>query len=747
MPENTDTNHRINPQSPNPQVPQTPQEPALGAAVNPEIASVQVNRPETSKIPPTMGAKPVQSPAAPKKIGKEKLEASKRRFILGCMGGFISLFVIFMVLMVLMISRSGASNPVMRAFGLDPGGVRVFLQGVVGFAFGILSLLFLLLLIVGLFKYLGAQKGDKEKRGRNLRMTIINTFALIFMVTIWAVLANYIGKIEIAAERVIAQIVVLKPDNLNDLTAPVEITFSALDVAKALEMSGIKLERMNWDLDGDGNFETPVVTPEVTRLYDKKGTYNVALQVKVIGEENYRTPFTKLISIPNAAFAAQPSVGTAPLVVEFDASSILDRSNMASIDWDFDNDGIYERTGVDNLRVRYTFEQIGVYRVHLRAIDKNNNVENYYRNIEVVPADQPIVSAIIDATPGLKGPIPFQIRFDAGRSTGLKGNLIKYQWDFGDGTDLQSGKSTSHVFNRPGFYLVSLTIEDELGNKATNTVEVEAQSVSSAPEAIISTSPSAEAGLPLTGKLPFKIEFDASGSLDADNDIVQYEWDFNNDGAVDQEGRTATYTFEKAGTYTVKLTVGDSEGQKGSALLNVVVEEPGIIAVITAVPEDGTAPLTVQFDGSSSSAYQSNIVSYEWDFGDGSPKTVTGAIVSHKYNTVGSYEAKLKVIAANNESASASKLIYVREVPLRACFVPSRTQGLAPLTVTFDSKCSTGAVTGYHWQYGDGDESNAKNPTHTFDFPGTYTVILEVTDSKNNVSTYQELIVAEGDVE
>ncbi|MBN2307200.1 PKD domain-containing protein [Candidatus Peregrinibacteria bacterium] len=737
MPENSNPNQNVPPPAATP--------------VTPEMEAVSANQPKTagsSAVKAGMGVKPVKKGAMPPtKIGKEKPEQSKRKFILGCIGGFIILFVIFIILMVLMISRSGASNPVMQAFNLDPGGVRNFLQGVVGFAFGMLSLLFLILLIIGLFKYLGAQKSDAEKRRRNLIMTIVNTVSLVLMVGIWAVLANYIGRIEIAAERVIAEIVVVEPEDLSNLTAPVEITFSALNVAKALEQGGIQIEGMNWDLDGDGSFELPVKDPEVTHLYNQKGIYTIGLQVKVAGEENYREPYTQIISIPNAAFAAEPSTGTAPLTVEFDASIIISKSDAASLDWDFDGDGTYELEGPDNLRPRYIFDQIGIYKVHLRAIDKNNNVENYYRNIEVVVSDQPIVSASIDATPGLKGGIPFQVRFDASRSVATKGKIVKYQWDFGDGSDLQSGKSVSHVFSESGFYSVALTVEDDLGNQASTTLEIEAQSVSSVPEAVISTVPAAPGEQPLTGTLPFKVEFDASDSLDADKDIVDYKWDFDDDGTVDQEGVKATHTYDKTGSFTVRLSVADSEGQESSVTMQVVVGEPGVLAVITATPEEGTAPLTVQFDGSSSSAYQGNIVSYEWDFGDGSPKTITGAIVSHKYNAVGTYEVRLKILTNNNASASASKSIYVREVPLRACFTPSRSSGLAPLTVTFDSKCSTGAVSAYHWQYGDGEETTSKNPTHTFEFPGTYTVILEVADSKNNVSTYQEVVVAEGEVQ
>jgi PKD repeat protein len=93
------------------------------------------------------------------------------------------------------------------------------------------------------------------------------------------------------------------------------------------------------------------------------------------------------------------------------------------------------------------------------------------------------------------------------------------------------------------------------------------------------------------------------------------------------------------------------------------------------------------------------------------------------------------------------KVIYVREIPLRACFEPSRRSGEAPLAVTFDSKCSTGTVSTYSWDFGDGSDSDSRKPTHTFENPGTYSVTLEVSDDKKNVASFSDVIVAEGALE
>jgi PKD repeat protein len=68
------------------------------------------------------------------------------------------------------------------------------------------------------------------------------------------------------------------------------------------------------------------------------------------------------------------------------------------------------------------------------------------------------------------------------------------------------------------------------------------------------------------------------------------------------------------------------------------------VAVIQAFPQAGQAPLLVHFDGRGS--YSRNgiggIVSYDWDFGDGSPR-IAGDTTSHTFVRAGSYNACLTV--------------------------------------------------------------------------------------------------------
>lgn len=80
---------------------------------------------------------------------------------------------------------------------------------------------------------------------------------------------------------------------------------------------------------------------------------------------------------------------------------------------------------------------------------------------------------------------------------------------------------------------------------------------------------------PSTARAGTELTFDASGTIVSnipeDTVAVGWEWDFG-DGST-ATGETVTHTYEKAGTYTVKLTVTDSAGREASVEDPLVVKE------------------------------------------------------------------------------------------------------------------------------------------------------------------------------
>jgi len=140
---------------------------------------------------------------------------------------------------------------------------------------------------------------------------------------------------------------------------------------------------------------------------------------------------------------------------------------------------------------------------------------------------------------------------------------------------------------------------------------------------------------------------------------------------ADQLGAALNYSVP-AGTYFLHvrgagygspLTTGYSAyGSLGQYwIVGTVVDPTGAVAPVanaTAIPASGTAPLTVQFDGSASFDQDGSIVSYSWNFGDGT--SGSGPVVSHIY-PAGTYTAILTV--TDNSGLSSSKSLVIQSHP------------------------------------------------------------------------------------
>lgn len=86
----------------------------------------------------------------------------------------------------------------------------------------------------------------------------------------------------------------------------------------------------------------------------------------------------------------------------------------------------------------------------------------------------------------------------------------------------------------------------------------------------------------VSGTEPLTVNFSSTGSFDSDGSIVEYQWDFDGDGSIDQRGATlssASHTFSR-GSYDVTLYIEDDAGEVGSATVLVSVDVNGLDAGI-----------------------------------------------------------------------------------------------------------------------------------------------------------------------
>ena len=212
--------------------------------------------------------------------------------------------------------------------------------------------------------------------------------------------------------------------------------------------------------------------------------------------------------------------------------------------------------------------------------------------------------------------------------------------------------------------------------------------------------------------------FDATRSSDPDRQKLSYLWNFGDGQTSDQP--VVTHTFDKAGEYSVTLTVKDNSGMAcdtGLSNTKVFANFPP-----TAVVSDVKACMgeAVTLDGSGSTG--SAALNYKWDFGDGTAGD--GAKVSHTYDKPGHYRVRLivddgKATACSTAAASATVMIGSKpSVALQgpAAICVGRNAG-------FDAQAQ--GVSKLHWDFGDGSTwDGGSKAGHAYSKPGDYTVTV-----------------------
>ena len=135
-----------------------------------------------------------------------------------------------------------------------------------------------------------------------------------------------------------------------------------------------------------------------------------------------------------------------------------------------------------------------------------------------------------------------------------------------------------------------------------------------------------------------------------------------------------------------------------------------------------------------------DIVSYEWNLGDGS--TASGSSVEHIYAESGVYIVSLEVTDELGIKSTQSGLAEVQDSSPNTNFISDKNEGTSPLTVQFtDQTTSYDDIVSWSWSFGDGSElSTSTNPSHVFLTQGEFTVTLTVVDEDGSSANVSHLI-------
>jgi parallel beta-helix repeat protein len=199
-------------------------------------------------------------------------------------------------------------------------------------------------------------------------------------------------------------------------------------------------------------------------------------------------------------------------------------------------------------------------------------------------------------------------------------------------------------------------------------------------------------------------------------------------------GFAAWQQLDLTGAAPVDLpTVNTGNGPDPYADLGAL-EYTGPVAVLTATPTTGFAPLNVAVDARASTSVGSPITT--WLISCGNATTVNASSGTCRYPAAGTYTVTATVTAANGQQDSATRTITVQDTPPTAqlTFSPAKPRPLQAVTLSGAGSTDPDStpVSAYRFDCGFGFQGNWQtSPTYSCSYllPGTYTAKLTVRDT------------------
>jgi PKD repeat protein len=428
---------------------------------------------------------------------------------------------------------------------------------------------------------------------------------------------------------------------------------------------------VSWTFPGG----TPATSTQQNPLvfFTTGGTINVTLSAtNTAGTSSLTLPVTvNILPVPVSNFIYN-AAGT---VVSF----IYTGSGGSSYLWNFGDN----TPNSNSQNPTHAYSQNGNYTVSLTVSNScGSHTVSYVVSIFVVPAPN------FTANP-TSGCQPRTVVF-----TNQTNNATSYFWSFPGGNPGTSTETNPVViYNTPGLHNVTLQAFNDAGN---NTV---------VKNNFINISPQPTAGFTFaqSGPSVFFTNQGLNGST--------FAWNFG-DGSSSTEANPV-HGFNDNGVYTVTQTVTNVCGNVSSTQ-QVTIALPPVASFVPAANDTICKGQSVLFQSTSGFSPTSLL----WTFEGGTPSSSTSPNPVVTYNQSGVFDVTLVATNANGTTTSNfNDLIIVNDKPQ-----VSFSQIGDELTIYFTQNVVNG--TNATWNFGDGQTSNAVNPTHSYALQGTYTVSL-----------------------
>ncbi len=308
------------------------------------------------------------------------------------------------------------------------------------------------------------------------------------------------------------------------------------------------------------------------------------------------------------------------------------------------------------------------------------------------------------------------------------GFIAQWVWNFGDGTaqdtiHFPNNPDVCHTYAAPGTYTVTETVTDNSGFTDNYSHD---QVVLPLPIANFFYTTSCAGNL---------VQFTDASFPNGGGNIISWDWNFGDplSGSNNLSSlQNPSHIFNRGGlpTYTVRLIVQNFNGCVDTIIKQVYVYPSPAVAF---THDTACFTFLTHFHADSTLMQPDSIVTWLWNFGDGSPFSTDPLSTSHLYANPGAYRVTLTVTDHHGCIDTVSHMVKVNPLPIPEFSWSSPTCSASPVCFTDQSTVPagyTGYIAKWKWDFGDGTTQTiiipaSPNVCHIF-LTGTmnYTVTL-----------------------
>lgn len=208
--------------------------------------------------------------------------------------------------------------------------------------------------------------------------------------------------------------------------------------------------------------------------------------------------------------------------------------------------------------------------------------------------------------------------------------------------------------------------------------------------------------------------------------IDNFRWTFDINGNIEElDVWDPTVEFPGEGVYSGALFLNENTTCADTAIISVEIY-PELQADFEYNYDTCVYDVVTFTDLSFTGAGPEEIVSWDWDFGDGSIDTLQNP--NHFFQSAGNLPVSLSITDSNDCTDTYTEIIEFFPVPAIILISPSTFDGCVPAEIFFDN-LSVPVDDTYDiiWEFGDGNTSGEVSPTHIYEEEGVYSISLEIT--------------------